>query len=85
MSDARKTARLRFAAALALYFLWVAALAALAVLSSSRPAANKRSDQGVAALRLGPAQANTSSDAPLGKSKHTTTAEPSRCTVLDLS
>lgn len=41
MSDARKTARMRFAAALALYLLWVAALVAMAVLSSSRPAANR--------------------------------------------
>jgi hypothetical protein len=43
MDDARKTdrLRLRFAAALALYFLWVAALVAMAVLSSTRPAATK--------------------------------------------
>jgi hypothetical protein len=41
MVDARKTARLRFAAALTLYLLWVAALAVLAIVSASRPAANK--------------------------------------------
>jgi len=43
MADARKTARLRFAAALTLYLLWVAALGVLAVVSASRPAARKAS------------------------------------------
>jgi hypothetical protein len=41
MGDVRNTARMRFAAALALFLLWVAALVAMAVLSSSRPRANR--------------------------------------------
>jgi hypothetical protein len=41
MSDARKTARLRFAAALTLYALWVVALIIMAAVSSSRPPAHK--------------------------------------------
>jgi hypothetical protein len=41
MADAQKTARLRFAAALTLYLLWVVALVVLAVVSASRPATKK--------------------------------------------
>jgi hypothetical protein len=37
----RNSARMFFGAALALYFLWVAALAAMAVVSSTRPGANR--------------------------------------------
>jgi hypothetical protein len=41
MPDARKSTRLRFAAALALYIMWVVALVILAAVSSSRPRAHK--------------------------------------------
>jgi hypothetical protein len=48
--DATKTARIYFAAALALYLVWVGALLAMAILSSSRPAASRSRDQGVPAV-----------------------------------
>lgn len=51
MIEDRKTARVRFAAALALYLLWVAALVVLAVLSALRPAVNKTSEKGLASIR----------------------------------
>ena len=51
MIEDKKTARVRFAAALALYLLWVAALVVLAVVSSSRPAANKTPAKGLAMIR----------------------------------
>jgi hypothetical protein len=41
MVDERKTARRRFAAALAVYLLWVAALVTMAVFSSTRPTPRK--------------------------------------------
>ncbi len=45
MAEEGKTARVRFAAALALNLLWVAALAVMAVFPASRPAANKNSEK----------------------------------------
>lgn len=52
MDDATKTARMRFFAALALYLLWVGALAAMAVLSSSKPPASRSRDSHVAAVAV---------------------------------
>jgi hypothetical protein len=48
--DAVKTLRIYFAAALALYLVWVGAPLAMAVLSSSRPAASGSRDLGVPAV-----------------------------------
>jgi hypothetical protein len=55
-----KSARLLFGAALVVYFLWVAALATMAVVSASRP--------GDARSRLIPAPAASPSDANSPKS-----------------
>ncbi len=51
MVEDRTAAKLRFAAALTLYLLWVAALVVLAVVSSSRPAANKTSEKRLTMIR----------------------------------
>jgi len=47
MVEDRTTARVRFAAAFALYFLWVAVLVGLAVFSSTRPMATKTTQKGL--------------------------------------
>ena len=47
MENERKTTRLWFATALVLYLVWIGALAALAVLSASRPAANRSPQKGL--------------------------------------
>jgi hypothetical protein len=81
MVEVRKTARIWFAAALTLYLLWVAALAVLAAVSASRPAANKPAEKRLTMSFY----AHTICDEPLGRSKQTTNVPPSRCTVPDLS